>query len=57
MPRINPLRKYKPETKPAKTIKPAANPPLAVKVVPGNFILPLPLWKQRTTVHSRFTIP
>jgi hypothetical protein len=58
MPRINPLRKTKPaETKSTKTDKPAANPPPATNVVPVNFIPPLPLWKQRTTVHRRFTIP
>jgi hypothetical protein len=57
MPRINPLRKNKPpETKPAKIDKPALNPPPAATVVPVNFIAPLPLWKQRTTVHRRFTI-
>ena len=58
MPRINPLRKTKPaETKPTKADKSAMNPTPASNDVPVNFIPPLPLWKQRTTVHRRFTIP
>lgn len=55
MPRINPLRKNKPATKPTKVILPPEPP--ATNIIPISIVPSPPLWKQRTTNHYRFTLP
>jgi len=49
----------KPENKPEKTRadKPAEGAPPAPNEVSEEIVPPLPLWKQRTMVRPRFTIP